>query len=155
MRHIRCLFPDHGAGRSVTAALLLSRLDGVKQTGDNRWIARCPAHDDRTPSLSIRELGDGRVLLKCFAECSTADVLAAAGLEFADLYPERPHHYAPRERLPFRPLDVLRCLVREAEIASVAADNLANGMRLTDQDRDRLREASRRLRAAEELTCGK
>ena len=39
----------------MTAATILDRLDGVRPTGDGRWIARCPAHDDRSPSLSIRE----------------------------------------------------------------------------------------------------
>src|SRR5438874_2259556 len=52
-------------------------------------MARCPAHDDHDPSLSIRELLDGRVLLNCFAACGAERVLAAIGLEFADLYPAR------------------------------------------------------------------
>ena len=38
---------------------LLSRLDGVKQTGRNKWKAKCPAHDDNSPSLHIRECDDG------------------------------------------------------------------------------------------------
>ena len=36
------------------AARLLDRLTGVKQTAPGRWIAKCPAHEDRSPSLSIR-----------------------------------------------------------------------------------------------------
>ena len=40
------------------------------------WMARCPAHDDRTPSLSIRQ-GDDRVLIHCFAGCSQQAVIAA------------------------------------------------------------------------------
>jgi hypothetical protein len=35
----------------------------------NGWSARCPAHDDHNPSLSITEDRDGRVLLHCFAGC--------------------------------------------------------------------------------------
>ncbi len=66
---------------------LLERLERVKATGPGRWSACCPAHDDKSPSLAIRELGDERVLLHCFTGCSTADVLAAVGLEFADLFP--------------------------------------------------------------------
>lgn len=41
------------------------------------WMACCPAHDDRTPSLSIRQGPDGRVLVKCFAGCSQTDVIDA------------------------------------------------------------------------------
>jgi hypothetical protein len=61
----------------VTAEVLLSRLDGVRQTGPDRWIARCPAHDDGRASLSLRELDDGRVLLHDFAGCAVEEVLAA------------------------------------------------------------------------------
>ena len=59
---------------------LLDRLEGVRKSGEDRWNARCPAHEDRSPSLSIRELPDGRILLKCFAGCETGNVLASAGM---------------------------------------------------------------------------
>jgi len=58
---------------------ILSKLDGVKKQGDG-WIAKCPAHDDKEPSLSITTKGD-KVLLHCFAGCSQEDVLKAVGLE--------------------------------------------------------------------------
>lgn len=92
------------------AEKLVARLDGVRETGTGRWIARCPAHEDKRPSLSIRELDDGRVLVHDFGGCEVGDVLAAVGLEFSDLYPERPqehhaagvrpnHYHAAREAL--------------------------------------------------------
>lgn len=37
---------------------LLERLDRVRQAGDGKWLARCPAHKDHSPSLSIRDAGD-------------------------------------------------------------------------------------------------
>jgi len=40
---------------------LLSRLAKARQSGTGRWVACCPAHDDKRPSLSIRELDDARV----------------------------------------------------------------------------------------------
>ena len=46
---------------AVSCADLVSRLHGVKDTGSKRWIAPCPPHDDKRPSLSIRELDDGGV----------------------------------------------------------------------------------------------
>lgn len=52
--------------------------------------ARCPAHDDHKPSLSIGQGEDGRVLIHCHAGCSPADVLAAVGLRPADLFPNNP-----------------------------------------------------------------
>src|SRR5574341_721332 len=58
---------------------VLSRLDRVRRA-PHGFIARCPAHHDRTPSLSIREL-DGRVTLHCFAGCLEADCWRALDLE--------------------------------------------------------------------------
>ena len=48
----------------MIAAKLLDRLPGVRKTGPGRWIAPCPAHEDRRPSLSIRELEDGSRFLR-------------------------------------------------------------------------------------------
>lgn len=64
----------------------LARLDGVKKHGD-RYTAKCPAHDDHTPSLSIREGADGRILLHCFAGCSVDQIVGAMGLKIVDLFP--------------------------------------------------------------------
>jgi hypothetical protein len=52
-------------------------------------MARCPAHDDRTPSLSIAQGDDGRVLLKCHAGCTHQAIAAALGIEARELFPPR------------------------------------------------------------------
>jgi 5S rRNA maturation endonuclease (ribonuclease M5) len=54
------------------------------------WLVRCPAHDDSSPSLQVRRAGDGKILLKCFANCPTESVVAALGLKMKDLFPEEP-----------------------------------------------------------------
>jgi len=59
---------------------ILERLDGVRDTGQGRWIAQCPSHADKSPSLSIRETDEGTVLVHCFAGCGAGDVMAAVGL---------------------------------------------------------------------------
>jgi predicted protein tyrosine phosphatase len=66
-----------------------SNFPASKKTGADRWMACCPAHPDKTASLSIKDLPDGRMLLHCFAGCEPDAVLAAIGLTFADLMPER------------------------------------------------------------------
>jgi hypothetical protein len=66
--------------------VLLGKLPGAKKSGTG-WSARCPAHDDRKPSLSISEGDDGRALVKCHAGCSADAVCAAVGLKLADLMP--------------------------------------------------------------------
>lgn len=57
-----------------------------RQSGGG-WQAECPAHEDHSPSLSVREGSDGRALLHCFAGCEIAAVLQALGLTFSDLFP--------------------------------------------------------------------
>lgn len=69
--------------------VLLSRLDKVRQTGNRKWQSRCPAHEDKSPSLSITEKDDGRILIHCHAQCGGAAVTEAVGLSLSDLFPER------------------------------------------------------------------
>jgi len=65
---------------------VLARLARVRHNGRG-WIACCPAHTDRSPSLSIRE-NNGRVLLYCFAGCPVEAVCTALGLDMKDLFAE-------------------------------------------------------------------
>jgi hypothetical protein len=132
----------------MIADTLLSRLDAVKQMGRDRWLARCPAHDDRHPSLSVREADGERVLLKCWSGCTAADVLAAVGLQFDALYPPRSSHHHRGERRPFPAVDVLRAVSSEALIVAVAGSHLANGGTLSDEDRARLLIAAERIATA-------
>lgn len=66
--------------------LVLSKLPDAKRDGQG-WHARCPAHDDRRPSLSIAEGDDGRALVKCHAGCTPQAIVEAVGLTMADLMP--------------------------------------------------------------------
>lgn len=66
---------------------VLSALTQVKAHG-SYWTARCPAHEDAVASLSISTGRDGRVLLKCHANCQTEAIVAKVGLTMADLWPE-------------------------------------------------------------------
>jgi hypothetical protein len=68
--------------------LIVSRLDGVRGHRP-KVMARCPAHEDRSPSLSIRETSDGTCLVRDFGGCENADVLGAIGLHLADLFRPR------------------------------------------------------------------
>ena len=67
---------------------ILTRLDKLRANGEGRWQACCPAHDDRSPSLSIKEDASGKVLIHCWAGCDTRDVMAAIGLTLSDLFPD-------------------------------------------------------------------
>jgi hypothetical protein len=76
-----------------TASRVLERLQKVSRTA-NGWRARCPAHEDRQPSLSIRCGDDGRLLLHCHAGCPIEAILRALGLQAADLFPATPRSQA-------------------------------------------------------------
>ena len=77
---------------------VLARLEGAtgyepRRQGPDKWMTRCPHHDDRDPSLSVSVVENGagpKVLLHCFAGCDTADVLDSAGLVWTDLFADEP-----------------------------------------------------------------
>jgi putative DNA primase/helicase len=60
---------------TMTAETIAKALGGSKAGGG--WTARCPAHDDRDPSLSIHDSGDGKVLVRCHAGCEQKRVIDA------------------------------------------------------------------------------
>jgi putative DNA primase/helicase len=62
----------------------------------NSWSARCPAHDDRTPSLSLT-LRDNRILVHCFAGCSQLQVVRA--LRDIGIWPVNSGHLQPEPQL--------------------------------------------------------
>jgi hypothetical protein len=68
------------------AKIVFERVDGVQQVGSG-WSALCPAHDDQRSSLSVAIGGRGKTLVTCHAGCSTQQIVTAAGMRIADLYP--------------------------------------------------------------------
>lgn len=98
------------------AARLLSRLEGVKQVGAEKWAARCPSHEDRSPSLSIRETNDGRLLIHCFGGCGAVEVLGAIGLTLGDLFEKPIAHHLPKSKVSFPALPALRALAFESSV---------------------------------------
>ena len=137
----------------MSADVLLSRLDNVRRYGDG-WRATCPAHGSgRNTALSIDLGDDGRVLVHCFAECPAHEVLAAVGLELADLFPERlSHHLPPQKRREIharmqlaRWAAALDVLTHEARVVALAGDQIAHGEPLSDADWWRLTEALDRI----------
>jgi 5S rRNA maturation endonuclease (ribonuclease M5) len=71
---------------SLEIQAFLERLERVTRSGEE-WRARCPAHEDRNPSLSLRDTAD-RILVRCFAGCTVKQIVGALKLREADLF----HH---------------------------------------------------------------
>ena len=63
---------------------ILARLQGARSNGLG-WYARCPAHEDKNPSLSIHER-DSKILLHCHAGCTVEAICTALGIEMRDLF---------------------------------------------------------------------
>lgn len=120
----------------------LARLEGVKTNGSNKWLAKCPAHNDRSPSLATK-LVDDRILIHCFAGCSVRAVLAAVGLDMAVLFPDRvanPGTLKPKTPR-FSAYELFPLLIQEALILALAFDAVVSGDVLADVDKQRAEQA--------------
>ena len=131
----------------MSAVELLSRLERVRRRTGDQWSARCPAHEDKTPSLSVRETAEGLVLLHCFGGCSAAEVLASVGLDASSLFPKSPGGKAlPRRRLISAP-QALECLAFEGLLVAVVAGDIARGDQVDEQTAKRVAVAAGRIAA--------
>jgi hypothetical protein len=130
--------------------MLLSRLQKVKGRNGS-WTACCPAHEDKGPSLAVREADDGRVLLHCFAGCPTVNVLGAVGMDMSDLFPpdEKRKNYPvegkPKMKPAFYASDLIRILSFEALVVNICAYDMSVGKPLKEEDRERLKVAQQRI----------
>ena len=135
---------------------LLSRLDRVKRTAPDKWTALCPGHDDHTPSLSIREVEDGKVLLKCWSGCGAAEIVSALGLSLRDLFPgdrfSITHANSKSRVWEYR--DALCGIAHEAAVARIITEATRVGRQLSDEDLARLALAEERISDALSLVGG-
>lgn len=149
---------DYSAVGADPVERLLSRLERVRRCGKGH-IARCPAHEDKTASLSITEGEGGMALVHCFAGCRAADVVGAMGLELSDLFVKKPTTnmtFAERSALREHGRQAqwkaaLNVLAYESTIIVIAARMLKRGELLDALDEDRVDQALDRITAAQEV----
>lgn len=129
---------------------LLRKLDNVRQVGPGKFVACCPAHEDRTASLSIRTEQDGRVLVHCFAGCPTADVIARIDVDWDVLFADTLQglHAKKGIRHPFVGSDAVAALHLCCLQACQFCKKMAAGGRLTPLEISRLHLIADRLSAA-------
>ena len=134
---------------------ILSRLNKVKGRNGN-WVACCPAHEDRSPSMTIRETPDGKILMHCFSGCSIGEIAGAIGVDLSDLFPptndydyNKPQR---RDKPRFLASDLLKVISFEATVVAIAANDLAKGRSLSETDKDRLMTACQRINEALEMS---
>ena len=124
---------------------LLSKLDKVRSNGGGKWLACCPAHPDKSPSLAIKQTDDGKILIHCFSGCAVADVVAAVGLTLVDLMPENPDYRKGRKSPRFSKYELFDRLVSETLIMSLAIRQLLDYQGLSPDDITRVLLAERTI----------
>lgn len=137
---------------------VLHRLDRVKRTAPDKWIALCPAHDDKRPSLSVKQADDGKVLLKCWSGCSAQAITEALGLSLADLFPGdrrslADHGTGPMRR-PFNWQDALKGVSHEITVARLIVEAANAGQEMDVESLDRLALAEERISDALQAAGG-
>ncbi|WP_458369091.1 virulence-associated protein E [Pseudomonas mandelii] len=126
----------------MPADKLLSRLDKVREVKPGKWTACCPAHDDKTPSMNITEVEDGKLLVKCWAGCSVAVIMASVELELRDLFPDS-------DSQPRRPGPSRAAIELERLVCAIARSLIDQGTELTEVDQRRFKLARERLASME------
>jgi hypothetical protein len=131
---------------SANVNALLDKLDGVKQTGQDKWLAKCPAHNDRNASFGIKRTTEGAILINCFAGCDNESILASVGLTFADLFPPRDSRdfdpTIPKTKPPkFSASEMVRLCVFESSLVGLAMASILQGGTLEQTDLTRVQKA--------------
>ena len=129
---------------------MLGMLTKVKGRNGS-WTACCPAHNDKGPSLAIRENEDGRILLHCFAGCETLSVVQALGMDMTDLFPpdskrrDYPVEGKPSMKPAFFASDLMRIIHFEALVVQIVAFDIANSKPINEETRERMLTAYQRI----------
>jgi hypothetical protein len=117
----------------VNAETFLAGLRKVRRTVPGEWVACCPAHEDRSPSLAVKQADDGRILVHCFAGCSVQEICDAAGVIISDLFPEK----LIAERMPaigFNARTVLKAMAFQTQMVVIVAADIVEGRAVSEQD---------------------
>lgn len=132
---------------SRRAVFLPDRLEGVRSHEEGHWTARCPAHKDKSPSLSVTRTRDGMWLVHCFAGCSPVEILTALGLRMTDLFPDSGPEARPAGRHRLSPGQVIALLDSESQLVYMAGMQVSRGTPLAGDDQRALDRALERIRA--------
>lgn len=128
--------------------VLLSRLPKARKLGESKWIANCPGHDDKSPSMGIK-LVDDRILIHCFSGCSVEEILSPLSLTVADLFPDRQRLDGNKPKVEkFNRYELFPVLVHHARILYLSFQKFLNGEEMTVSD---LKSIEQAMKAIENL----
>lgn len=122
---------------------ILDRLEGVRAAGHNKYVARCPAHNDRNPSLSIG-ISDNKILIYCASGCHNEDIVLALGIKMRNLFIDE--SYGAACSVPLKKKDYgVDQVELDRTVMELAATDIAAGKQLSIEDTARVMMAKRRL----------
>jgi predicted protein tyrosine phosphatase len=123
----------------MKADAIIERLEHVRRTASNKWIGKCPAHADSSPSLVISQPDNDRVLIFCHAGCGAADILAAIGLDFGALMPDKGMSYSAT-RITRKDEPIVDMMLIE-----ISKTMLSRGERMSETDKNAVLNARLRV----------
>ena len=139
---------------NIIAEKILPQLEGIKKTGEGKWMARCPVHNDSHPSMLINDAvsknGEPTITMHCFAcQASIDEICSALGLTIGDLYPDKTKQsYKSSQRKHFPAKDVLCSIANDALFVELCARDLENQIPISKDDLERLTAARMRIENA-------
>lgn len=101
-----------------------------RRTGDDTYMACCPAHRDKSPSLSLKGLPDGRVLMHCFAGCSWDEILFVMDMDPSEIMPPNDNYKPVTSALK----SAEKRFIRDVQLL-VCESAMARGERLSESDK--------------------
>ena len=121
----------------------LSHLEKVRKNGTDQWMACCPGHTDKSPSMAIKAGDDGRIILHCFAGCSTESIVSALGLKMSDLFEKKFSVVKNKSRLPRHKLEA--ALMHELIVLNIAINSRDERHAIHPDDKGREKLAVERI----------
>lgn len=113
---------------------------GIKPSGNNQYTCRCPSHDDKSPSLTITDVGD-KILVHCFAGCEPEDIVNAVGLSISDLFAEDGEDYKKEKHIIFQ----REQFMSDYRIVKLGESDIKRGKDFSLEDRKVFRDAISRI----------
>lgn len=119
----------------MTIEEFVESIGGGKLLSSGVYSARCPAHRDRNPSLSVASGEDGRILFKCHAGCSFEDVVNATGYEAKDFFPSPKNPYESQATTEHTELRVNKMEISAEKVESLHGELTPHIRSLLSADR--------------------
>jgi len=120
--------------------------DSVRARGNGKWTAKCPAHDDRTPSLSISVDPNGTVGVKCWVGCTFEAIADSLSLKASDFFADKikaPFTFGAK--MDYFTGEAIKALYDEILFIHIACNDIVSGRGIKKSDLARTEKAMGRL----------